>query len=153
MGGFRAAAEALLASPQAYLLTRERFSPLYFFGYTFIPLSSIAFPHITIFCLTARRMAQFRKTVVLYPLCIAAIWLPCVLLGVMANRATRRAGDPGQARGARRRSRARGRELAPEERAGAAREGGGRRRAGAAARPLRARCGSRACWAPGSWPR
>ncbi len=87
MGGFSAAAEAMLASPQAYLLSRERFSPSFFFAYTLIPLSSIAFPHITIFCLTARRMSQFRKTVVLYPLCIAAIWLPCVFLGVMANRA------------------------------------------------------------------
>ena len=55
--------------------------PRYFFSYTFIPLSSIAFPHITIFCLTARRMAQFKKTVIFYPLCIMAIWLPCVLPG------------------------------------------------------------------------
>jgi SSS family solute:Na+ symporter len=89
MGGFAPAAEALLASPSlAPLLSRERVPPAYFFSYTFIPLSSIAFPHITIFCLTARRMAQFRKTVVFYPLCILAIWLPCVFLGVMANRAT-----------------------------------------------------------------
>jgi SSS family solute:Na+ symporter len=87
MGGFSRAASELAASSQSFLLTRERFSPLYFFSYTFIPLSSIAFPHITIFCLTARRMAQFRKTVILYPLCIAAIWLPCVFLGVVANRA------------------------------------------------------------------
>jgi hypothetical protein len=54
-------------------------------SYTFIPLSTIAFPHITIFCLTARRMAQFRRTVIFYPLCILAIWLPCVFLGVAAN--------------------------------------------------------------------
>jgi SSS family solute:Na+ symporter len=33
-------------------------------------------------------MAQFKKTVTLYPLCIMAIWLPCVFLGVMANRAS-----------------------------------------------------------------
>ena len=89
MGGFRQAAEALLQSPAtAPLLTRERFSPLQFFSYTFVPLSAMAFPHMAIFCLTARRMAQFKKTVTLYPLCIAAIWLPCVFLGVMANRAT-----------------------------------------------------------------
>src|SRR6185436_4632916 len=87
MGGFRAAAEALLASPAtAPLLTRERVPPLSFFSYSLIPLSSIAFPHISIFCLTARRMAQFKKTVVLYPICILALWLPCVFLGVMANR-------------------------------------------------------------------
>lgn len=89
MGGFRNAAQSMLASPTlAPLLSRERISPLYFFSYTFIPLSSIAFPHILIFCLTARKMAQFKKTVIFYPLCIMAIWLPCVFLGVMANRVT-----------------------------------------------------------------
>ncbi len=89
MGGFGRAVESMLASPStAPLLTRERVSPLYFFSYTFIPLSSIAFPHIGIFCLTARRLAYFRKTVVLYPLCMLAIWLPSVFLGVVANRAT-----------------------------------------------------------------
>jgi SSS family solute:Na+ symporter len=86
VGGFPAAIESLLASPStAPLLTRERVSPLFFLSYTFIPLSTIAFPHITIFCLTARRMAQFRRTVIFYPLCILAIWLPCVFLGVAAN--------------------------------------------------------------------
>ena len=88
MGGFGAAMETLLQSPStAPLLTRERVSPLYFFSYTFIPLSSIAFPHIGIFCLTARRLGHFKKTVVLYPLCMLAIWLPSVFLGVAANTA------------------------------------------------------------------
>ncbi len=87
MGGFGSAVQAMQSSPAlAPLLTRERISPLYFFSYTFIPLSAIAFPHILIFCLTARRMNQFKKTVIFYPLCIMAIWLPCVFLGVMANR-------------------------------------------------------------------
>jgi SSS family solute:Na+ symporter len=88
MGGFRASAEALLDGEHSWLLTRERVPPAVFFSYTFIPLSSIAFPHITIFCLTARRLSQFRRTVVLYPLCIMAIFLPSVFLGVMANHAT-----------------------------------------------------------------
>src|SRR6266576_70802 len=88
MGGFREAVETMLTAPStAPLLTRERVSPLYFFSYTFIPLSSIAFPHICIFCLTARRLEHFRKTVVLYPICMLAIWLPSVFLGVIANRA------------------------------------------------------------------
>jgi solute:Na+ symporter, SSS family len=89
MGGFKNAANAMLASPAlAPLLTRERISPYYFFSYTFIPLSAIAFPHILIFCLTAEKMKHFKKTVIFYPLCILAIWLPCVFLGVMANRVT-----------------------------------------------------------------
>ena len=89
MGGFRKAAEEMLGSPAtAPLLTRERISPWFFLSYTFIPLSTIAFPHINIFCLTARRMQQFKPTVILYPICLLAIWLPSVFLGVMANRAT-----------------------------------------------------------------
>jgi SSS family solute:Na+ symporter len=89
MGGFRQAAEEMLLSPAtAPLLTRERISPWFFLSYTFIPLSTIAFPHINIFCLTARRVQQFKPTVILYPLCLLAIWLPSVFLGVMANRAT-----------------------------------------------------------------
>jgi SSS family solute:Na+ symporter len=89
MGGFRDAMEALIASPATSpLLTRERVSPLYFFSYTFIPLSSIAFPHICIFFLTARNVTYFRKTIVLYPICMLLIWLPSVFLGVIANQAT-----------------------------------------------------------------
>ena len=89
MGGFRQSAAQLLASPATSpLMTRERISPLFFLSYTFIPLSSIAFPHIAIFCLTARKMSQFKKTIIFYPICIVALWLPCVFLGVMANRMT-----------------------------------------------------------------
>jgi Na+(H+)/acetate symporter ActP len=39
------------------------------------------FPHMSIMCFTARKVTAFKKTVVLYPLCIAAIWLPCCFLG------------------------------------------------------------------------
>jgi SSS family solute:Na+ symporter len=86
MGGFENTAERILADPGLqWLLTRERVSPQYFLSYFFIPLSAIAFPHISIFCLTARRRSQFKGTVVIYPLCILAIWLPCVYLGVLAN--------------------------------------------------------------------
>jgi SSS family solute:Na+ symporter len=89
MGGFGNAVNELLASPStSSLLTREKASPLFFFSYTFIPLSSINFPHMIIFCLTAERMRHFKKTVILYPICMLAIWLPAVFLGVAANRAT-----------------------------------------------------------------
>lgn len=116
MGGFGTTINALQSSPvTAPLLTRERISPLYFLSYTFIPLSAIAFPHIAIFCLTARRMNQFKKTVIFYPICILAIWLPCVFLGVMANRA----GEIPQIRAkleARRTLATQGARITPEER-------------------------------------
>ena len=86
VGGYPEAMESLLGTEAtASLLTREHVSPRFFLSYTFIPLSTIAFPHIIIFCLTARRMQQFKKTIVFYPICILAIWLPCVFLGVAAN--------------------------------------------------------------------
>jgi SSS family solute:Na+ symporter len=89
MGGFGNAVNEMLASPStSSLLTREKASPLFFFSYTFIPLSSMNFPHMIIFCLTAERMRHFKKTVILYPICMLAIWLPAVFLGVAANRAT-----------------------------------------------------------------
>ena len=85
LGGFGQIIEALAANPKtAPLLTRERIPAAEFFSYTFIPLSSIMFPHIAIMCLTAKKASAFKKTVIFYPLCIAAIWLPSVFLGVVA---------------------------------------------------------------------
>lgn len=89
IGGFPQAMERLLDAPDsAPLLTRERVPARFFFSYMLIPLSSIMFPHISIFCLTARKMSQFKKTVIFYPLCILAIWLPCTFLGLTANAMT-----------------------------------------------------------------
>jgi SSS family solute:Na+ symporter len=68
----------------AALITRERMPQEEFFSYMFIPLSAIMFPHISIMCLTAEKIGHFKKTVIYYPLCIAAIWLPSVFLGVVA---------------------------------------------------------------------
>ena len=89
MGGFSGVMTSLAESTgTSALLTRERVSPLYFFSYSFIPLSSLTFPHIAIFCMTAKRLGHFKKTIVLYPICMLLIWLPSVFLGVAANRAT-----------------------------------------------------------------
>ena len=88
MGGFSQTIAEMLETPsQAPLLTRERFSPVYFFSYMFIPFSAIAFPHINIFCLTAKRLSHFKHTAIAYPICLLIIWLPSTMLGVIANRA------------------------------------------------------------------
>ncbi len=85
LGGFEAIIQTLTANPKtAPLLTRQRIPVEEFFSYTFIPLSSIMFPHIAIMCMTAKKASAFKKTVIFYPLCIAAIWLPSVFLGVVA---------------------------------------------------------------------
>ena len=140
IGGFPQAMERLLANPDtAPLLTRERVPPAFFFSYMLIPLSTIMFPHISIFCLTARRMGQFKKTIIFYPLCILAIWLPCTFLGLTANAMTDVPAIESEAGGARG-SLAAGREdLSPApEAAGLPARGGRRRRDHPDARALRA---------------
>ena len=78
-------AGATPATQPAAQLTRHRISQGQYLSYALIPLSSIMFPHIAIFCLTARRMTSFRKTVIFYPICILLIWLPSVFLGAVAR--------------------------------------------------------------------
>ena len=85
LGGFDKVVENLAANKAtASLLTRQRIPAEEFFSYTFIPLSSIMFPHIAIMCMTAERVTHFKKTVIFYPICIMLIWLPSVFLGVVA---------------------------------------------------------------------
>src|SRR5205814_8113758 len=59
-----------------------------------IPLSSIMFPHMAIMCFSARKVTAFRRTVVLYPLAILLIWLPCVFLGVLGAATLDKVSDP-----------------------------------------------------------
>ncbi|MCX8155362.1 MAG: sodium:solute symporter family protein [Verrucomicrobiae bacterium] len=85
LGGFEEIIHKLAANPKtAPLLTRERIPVEEFFSYTFIPLSSIMFPHIAIMCMTAKKASSFKRTVIFYPICIMLIWLPSVFLGVVA---------------------------------------------------------------------
>jgi SSS family solute:Na+ symporter len=86
LGGFGHVMENLQQSPKAArLLAREgEISTLKFWSYTFIPLSVGMFPHMFIHLLTAKKLTAFRYTFVFYPLCIATVWLPSVLLGLIA---------------------------------------------------------------------
>jgi SSS family solute:Na+ symporter len=85
-GGFGEYIQKIATNPKTkYLLTRERMPERYFWSYTLIPLSSIMFPHMAIMCFAARKVTAFKRTVVLYPLAIMAIWLPCIFLGVLGT--------------------------------------------------------------------
>ncbi|MCW8132475.1 MAG: sodium:solute symporter family protein [Planctomycetota bacterium] len=84
LGGFGKIMTEMQNDPKSsVLLTRARIPTEEFFSYMFIPLSSIMFPHIAIMCMTAERVTHFKKTVIFYPLCIAAIWLPAVYIGTI----------------------------------------------------------------------
>ncbi len=85
IGGFSTALDKLQADPKtAELLARDRIAPLKFFSYTLIPLSVGMFPHMFIHLLTSKKLGNFRYTFIFYPICIGLVWLPSVVLGLVA---------------------------------------------------------------------
>ncbi|MEX0689721.1 MAG: sodium:solute symporter family protein [Pirellulales bacterium] len=58
---------------------------LVWFGYLLVPLSVGMFPHVFQHWLTAKTAASFKLPIVGQPLCIAAVWAPCVLIGLWAT--------------------------------------------------------------------
>jgi SSS family solute:Na+ symporter len=82
MGGV-GAVMARVAADAPDLLAREgNFNRIHWFTYSFIPLSAGMFPHMFMHWLSAKKASNFKLTVQAYPLCIALVWLPPVLLGV-----------------------------------------------------------------------
>ncbi len=65
-------------------LTRGNLGQLHFLSYLFIPLSVAMFPHLFQHWLTAKSAGTFKLTVIAHPICIAIVWVPCVLIGVWA---------------------------------------------------------------------
>ena len=82
-GGLAAAMERVAAAKPELLVRGSAIRPLELLSYTAIPLSVGMFPHIFMHWLTARSAATFRLPVFAYPLCVAIVWLPSVLLGVI----------------------------------------------------------------------
>jgi SSS family solute:Na+ symporter len=78
----------------SFLLTRERMPKEEFWSYTLIPLSSIMFPHMAIMCFSARKVSAFKRTVIVYPIAIMLIWLPCIFLGVIGVATLGKLADP-----------------------------------------------------------
>ena len=69
-------------------LSRQGISQLKFLSYLLIPLSAGMFPHLFQHWLTARSARSFKLPIVVHPLLILLVWLPCVLVGVWATSAT-----------------------------------------------------------------
>ncbi len=69
----------------ALLVHGDRVPPLELLSYALIPLSAGTFPHIFTHWLSARGPETFKLPIVAYPLCLAAVWLPSVLVGVLAS--------------------------------------------------------------------
>lgn len=66
-------------------LTRVGIPKLQFATYLLVPLSVGMFPHLFQHWLTARSASSFKLPVVLHPVFIMIVWVPCVLIGVWAT--------------------------------------------------------------------
>jgi SSS family solute:Na+ symporter len=64
--------------------TRVEMSKTKFFTYLLIPLSVGMFPHLFQHWMTAKSASTFKVPVVLHPIFIMIVWVPCVLVGVWA---------------------------------------------------------------------
>jgi len=84
MGGLEAAMTRVAEVRPDLLASAGKIRRLELLSYMFIPLSAGMFPHLFIHWLTAQRAAYFRYTISLYPVCIAFVWVPSVLLGIIA---------------------------------------------------------------------
>ena len=69
------------------MLTREKISEWTFMSFMLIPLSAGMFPHLFQHWLTAKSAASFKLPVVVHPIFIMIVWVPCVLVGVWATSA------------------------------------------------------------------
>ncbi len=67
------------------LMQAEHIKPLELLTYLCVPLCVGMFPHIFSHFLTAKDVGSFRYAIILYPLCIAIVWIPSVLLGILGN--------------------------------------------------------------------
>ena len=85
LGGLKHAL-TLVAEREPDLLVRgEKINPLRFLTFMLIPLSVGMFPHIFMHWLSAKSAESFRYPIMFYPLCIAVVWVPSVLLGILGN--------------------------------------------------------------------
>jgi len=66
-------------------LTRAKIPQPIFFSFLFIPLSVGMFPHVFQHWLTARSARTFKLPIIVHPIFILIVWLPCVLIGIWAS--------------------------------------------------------------------
>ncbi len=85
MGGLGSAFERIGGARPDLLVREGNYSPVTYLTFFFIPLSVGAFPHLFMHWLTASKLRNFRTTVIAYPVCVAIVWIPSVLLGVLGN--------------------------------------------------------------------
>jgi SSS family solute:Na+ symporter len=69
-------------------LSRAKVPKPVYFSFLLIPLSVAMFPHVFQHWLTARDAKSFKLPIVMHPIFIMIVWLPCVLIGAWASAPT-----------------------------------------------------------------
>ncbi len=85
MGGASSVLERVAEAAPELLVRGDLHSKIRWATYSFIPLSAGMFPHMFMHWLSAKKVENFKLTLVAYPLFIAAVWMPPVLLGIAGN--------------------------------------------------------------------
>ncbi|HEX4955549.1 MAG TPA: sodium:solute symporter family protein [Thermoanaerobaculia bacterium] len=84
-GGLSALMAKVAAEEPKLLVQGDAIRPLEMLTYLTIPISAATFPHLVTHWLTAKSARAFRFSVVAYPFCVALVWLPSVVLGVIGK--------------------------------------------------------------------
>ena len=85
LGGFSVALAKVGEIHPSLLNVAANFGGVEIASYLFIPMSAAMFPHLFMHWLSARSSRTFNLTIVCYPICIAIVWIPTVLLGIMGR--------------------------------------------------------------------
>ena len=85
LGGLGPALERVAQARPDLMVLGENIHPLKLLTYMLIPLSVGMFPHLFMHWLSARRPGAFRLSIVAYPICVAIVWVPSVMLGVLGH--------------------------------------------------------------------
>lgn len=76
--------EVLKPESEGPVKPKPSMSKLEWITFLFIPLSIGMFPHVFQHWLTAKSAKTFKLAIVAHPVCIAVVWLPCVIIGTWA---------------------------------------------------------------------
>jgi SSS family solute:Na+ symporter len=85
MGGLAHAMDQVALEHPELLVREGKIQPWEMLSYTLIPLSAGMFPHLFIHWLTSSKAENFKFTIRLYPISIAFVWFPSVMLGVLGT--------------------------------------------------------------------
>ncbi len=93
-GGLVEASRMVLEKRPELLARQGQVGQLQFLSYIFIPLSVGMFPHLFQHWLTARSARTFRLSIIMHPIFIMIVWVPCILIGIWAAGSGLTTGNP-----------------------------------------------------------